>query len=300
MSPVLHDRRGFLKLTAASLAASQPLAAASSSVRKRPAFAWPEGAACNGFVLAVQAYCFNEVPVFQAVENAARAGASGIELWDGQALSHEDPTRLGDLNDTQVEALRAHLQANRLVTAGIFATVPSDEQGARKIFSLAKRLGAYGITTESIEAIDVMEKLVKELDLRVAFHGHRKGSDPNYRLWDPEFVKGLVEKRDPRVGACVDIGHHASTGLDPLESIRILKGRNLSVHVKDRAIIGSVSPDVACGTGKLKIVGIMDFLKKTGFDGYLTVEFENHWGKNVPDIAQYIGYMRGVSATLGD
>lgn len=43
----------------------------------------------------------------------------------------------------------------------------------------------------------------------------------------------------------------------------------------------------------------MAFLKKTGFDGYMTVEFEKNWGANIPDIAQYIGYMSGVSATLG-
>jgi len=59
----------------------------------------------------------------------------------------------------------------RVVNYGV-VNIPNDEAGARKIFEFAKKLGLYGITTESVGSLDIIEKLVKEYDIRVGFHDH--------------------------------------------------------------------------------------------------------------------------------
>jgi hypothetical protein len=46
--------------------------------------------------------------------------------------------------------------------------IPKDEAVARKIFEFAKALGLYAVTTESVDALDTIEKLVKEYDIKVA------------------------------------------------------------------------------------------------------------------------------------
>ena len=50
--------------------------------------------------------------------------------------------------------------------------IPKEEEAARKIFEFAKKMGLHAITTESVDAIDTIEKLVKEYDIRVGFHDH--------------------------------------------------------------------------------------------------------------------------------
>ena len=64
--------------------------------------------------------------------------------------------------------------------------IPKDETEARKIFEFAKAMGLRAVTTESVDAIDTIEKLVKEYDIMVGFHDHpKRENDPNYRMWDP-------------------------------------------------------------------------------------------------------------------
>ncbi|MEI9866238.1 MAG: hypothetical protein WDN00_17120 [Limisphaerales bacterium] len=78
--------------------------------------------------------------------------------------------------------------------------IPKDEAEARKIFEFAKKFELYGITTESVDAIDTIEKLVKEYDIRVGFHDHpRQPNNPDYRMWDPNYLLSVVKDRDPRM-----------------------------------------------------------------------------------------------------
>ena len=55
--------------------------------------------------------------------------------------------------------------------------IPKDEAEARKVFEFAKTLGLRAVTTESVEAIDTIEKLVKEYDIMVGFHDHPKRAE---------------------------------------------------------------------------------------------------------------------------
>jgi sugar phosphate isomerase/epimerase len=250
-----------------------------------------------GFALGCQAYTFNRFTVFEAIEKTDQTGGRVIEFYPGQALSPEERTVKWDHNASAevIEKVKAKLAKHKIkaVNYGVVG-IPADEAKARPIFEFARKLDLYGITTESDKSIDTIEKLVKEFDVRVGFHEHAKiPKNPNYRIWDPNYVLDLVKDRDKRIGACADTGHWASSGLKPIECLQILKGRIISLHLKDRAKIGSHLPDQIFGTGVSDIGGILEELRKQKFDGNISIEYENNWDHSVPDVAQCIGFVRG-------
>jgi sugar phosphate isomerase/epimerase len=145
--------------------------------------------------------------------------------------------------------------------------------------------------------IALIEKLVKEHDILVAFHNHpRQPSNPAYRTWDPNYILSVVKDRDPRIGCRADTGHWVRSNLKPVDCLRLLKGRIVCCHLKDLNEMGPAAHDVPCGTGVADIPGILDELKARGFQGSLSIEYEHHWENSSPEVAQCIGFVRGYGA----
>src|SRR5205085_10388166 len=146
----------------------------------------------GGFFLGCQAWTWNHFTVFEAIEKTAQAGGRVIEFFPGQKLSPEEPTVSWDHNASTVTIQKVIAQLNKFgvkaVNYGV-VDIPADAAGARKVFEFAKALGLRAITTESVNAIDTFEPLVKEYDIMVAFHDHpKRPNDANYRMWDPNYV----------------------------------------------------------------------------------------------------------------
>lgn len=259
----------------------------------------PESAKTNGFAVGPQAWSFNRFSAVEAVEKAAAAGATVIEFYPGQRFSPEGKERF-DHNSSpeQIKKIKELLKKHKIHAANYgVVNIPNNEQEARKIFAFAKELGLYSITTESTDAIEVVDKLVKEYDIRVGYHNHpRNKNNPNYKVWNPEYIRDLVKDRDPRVGAAIDTGHWATDGIKALDGMRVLEGRIVSLHLKDRPVLGRGTADVPYGTGVIGIAAVLDELKRQGFQGNISIEYETNWDKNVPQIAQCIGFVRGYGA----
>ena len=282
------------KITATLLATA--FAAATSTVIAAPI---PDDAKISGFAVGCQAYTFNRFTAFQAIEKTAQAGGKIIEFYPGQKLSAEQPELKlhHDASDETIAVVKAKLAKHGVRAVNYGVVGGKDEAEWRKIFEFAKKLDLYAITTEDVPHLDIIEKLVKEFDIRAAYHEHKKQPDnPKYELWDPNYVLSIVKNRDRRIGACADTGHWASSGLKPLDAVRLLKGRIVSLHLKDRPIIGEQRPDVILGTGVSDIKGILDELKKQGFNGNISMEYEANWDDSVADVAQCIGFIRGWGA----
>ena len=194
--------------------------------------------------------------------------------------------------------MQARLQKDgiRAVNYGV-VEIPKDEAKARQLFDFAKNSGLYGITTESVGSIDTIEKLVKEYDIHVGFHDHPKQpNNPSYKMWDPNYVLSVVKDRDPRIGSCADVGHWVRSGLVPVDCLKILQGRIMSVHLKDLNEKSHDAHDVPAGTGVSDIPGILDELKRQNFAGNISIEYEYDWTTSVPEIAQSVGFVRGYGA----
>ena len=261
----------------------------------------PDANKVGGFAIGCQAYTFNKFTAFEAIEKTAAAGAKVIEFYPGQRLSKEEPT-LSISHDASEEVIQK--VKDKLAKHGVIAVnygvvgIPKEEAGARKIFEFAKKMGMYGVTTESVDALDTIEKLVKEFDITCAIHNHpRQPNNPNYKVWDPNYVLSVVKDRDRRIGSCADTGHWLTSGIDPLEAVKILKGRVISSHMKDRNVRGSQGHhDVPFGAGVANLPAVLDELKAQGFKGNISIEYEYNWDASVTDVAQCIGFFRGYAA----
>ncbi len=115
-------------------------------------------------------------------------------------------------------------------------------------------------------------------------------------MWDPNYVLSVVKDRDPRIGSCADTGHWVQSGLKPVDCLKILQGRIISVHLHDMNEMGPDCHDVPDGTGVSDVPGILDELKRQHFVGNVSIEYEYNWENNVTDAAQCIGFVRGYGA----
>lgn len=268
----------------------------------------PTAGRTAGFALGSQAYTFNRFTVFEAIEKTDQAGGRFIEFFPGQALSPDERNVKWSHSspDDVVAKVQAKLAKHNVRAVNYGVVGGGDAAEWRRIFEFAKKLGLYGVTTEDTTKLDIIEPLVKEFDIRVGIHEHakrtKKGSDGqtvedmSYRIWDPSYVLSLVKDRDSRIGACADTGHWASSGLKPIDCLRILKGRVISLHLKERTEIGKHLPDTVYGNGVSDIAGILAELRQQQFDGNISIEYENNWDHSVPDVAQCIGFVRGWGA----
>lgn len=263
----------------------------------------PEQFKISGFAMGCQSYTFNRFSAFEAIEKTAAAGGKVIEFYPGQRFSNEDAGLKLDqsLSDENIARLKAKLQKHGLmaVNFGVVGGFGGDEAAARKTFEFAKKLGLPAITIEpKIDGMDLVEKLIKEYDVKVAIHNHpRRPNDASYKLWDPSYVLSLVKDRDPRFGACADIGHYVRSGIKPVDALKILNGRVMSSHLKDLSEFAPSGHDVPFGTGVSDIPAVLDELRRQHFDGNISIEYEFNWDHSVPDVAQCIGFIRGYGST---
>ena len=264
----------------------------------------PEDCKIGGFFIGCQAYTFNHFSVFEAIEKTASAGGKVIEFYPGQKLSKEEPTVSWDHNASAetIQKVKEKLAASK-VTAVNYGVVdiPKDEAAARKVFEFAKALGLYAVTTESVDAIDTIEKLVKEYDIKVAFHDHPKqANNPGYKMWDPNYVMSVIKDRDARIGSGADTGHWVRSGLDPVECLKKLEGRILGFHLKDALEKGNRGArDVPLGEGTAEYGAVLAELKRQGYRGVTGIEYEHDSPELDQDVAKCVAFVEKTAKSLG-
>jgi sugar phosphate isomerase/epimerase len=271
-----------------------PAASALLAMRSKGAPIPQPALTAAGFGISVQCWSFNRFTLFEAIEKAAAAGVGGVEVFPGQKLGgeHGDLKFGPDLPDDKIQAVLDHLKANNLSAYNFGVTgISKVEAEARKVFELAKKMSLYGVTTESLEALDTLEKLAKEYDIKVCFHNHPKPT----KLWNPDTVWKAIDGRHKNIGYCADIGHWATSGLNPLDVIKKIAPRVHAFHMKDRESIEKWSHDRPFGTGIIDNIAILDEVRKHGFAGNVSIEYEHNWETNLPEVAQCAGYLRAYS-----
>lgn len=259
----------------------------------------PDSAKVGEFYAGCQAYTFRVFDVMTALDKIAAAGGKTVEFFPGQVLDKTKDEKLKfDHNTTveQREPVKAKLKALGLTPAGYgVVRLKNDEADCRKIFDFCKDMSVGIVVSEPAEdAFDLIEKLVKEYDIKMAIHNHPKRPlDRAYRYWDPEYVLSLVKDRDPRLGSCADIGHWVRSGVKPADAIRLLKGRIFDSHIKDLIAFGDPKAhDTIWGTGQSDIPGVLRAFREIGFPGPLHAEYEHKWEDNLGDVKACLEFVR--------
>jgi sugar phosphate isomerase/epimerase len=270
-------------VTAAMAVADQPL---------------PESAKVGFFYAGCQAYTFKSFDLMTAFEKIAAAGGKTVDFFPGHLLNKADPKSKFDHNTTaeQRAPVKVKLKELGLTPVGYgVVRLPNNEEECRKIFDFCKDMGVGLVVSEPADdAFDLIEKLVKEYDIKMGIHNHpKKPLDRSYRYWDPEYVLSLVKDRDPRMGSCADIGHWVRSGVKPTDAIKILKGRIFDSHVKDLDAFGvREAKDMVWGTGQSDIPAVLNLYAEQGFLGPLDVEWEKDWETSLPDVTKCLEFVK--------
>lgn len=253
----------------------------------------PEELRQEGWFIGAQAYTFKNFTAFEAIAKTKEAGGNMIEFYPGQKMKPDSDVKV---HHTMPEDAMKELLAEckrQGVHAVNYGVVPANNaEEVDKIMDFAKKMGLYAVCSESTEQIVAWEAAAIRTDVKVAFHEHGGSmSNPDYKVWHPLYILGVVESRDHRVGACADLGHWCTSNLKPVECLRILNGRIVSVHLKDKAKMGE-SEVVVAGKGVVDVAACLEELKKQKFDGHISIEHENDWNDSVPQVKANIDFVK--------
>ena len=245
--------------------------------------------------LGMQAYSFNRFTFEEAVAKTKALGMRYIEVYPGQTLSKEKPDVKTDHNmssqDKQLMMQMLRQAGVKLMNYGVVG-LSNNEAECRKVFDFAKDVGIETIVSEPPEeAFDLIDRLCEEYKINVAIHNHPKPSP----YWDSETVLKVCKGRSGRIGACADTGHWMRSELNPLEQIKKLEGRIISLHFKDL----DQGHDVIWGTGKCDAKAILTELKRQNFKGVFSIEYEYNWMNSMPEIAGCVSFFERTEAELG-
>jgi sugar phosphate isomerase/epimerase len=229
------------------------------------------------FPIALQNWTFRKFSFLETIEFAQKLGIKYLQAYPGQILSREKPDVVFNhhLKPEDVELVQNKLkQAGvELVAYGVVDLGKTEEE-KRKVFDFARRLGIQLIVAEPSEnEFPSLEPLLEEYNLFLAIHNHPEPS----RYARPEKVLAVLKRTGDRIGVCADPGHWMRGKIKPVEALRLLQGRLLDIHLKDRSDfgVGEKVEDVPPGKGKAGLKEILEELTRQNYSGYLTLEYEN-------------------------
>ena len=249
----------------------------------------PEKSVTDEWKIGVQLWTFHKFNFVTAISKADSAGIKFIEAFPGQKLGGDfkDSTfdiALSAAGRTKVKEL---LQSKGITLVAFGVVVPQTAEEWKKTFDFAKDMGIQYISAEPLKKHwNYADSLAGAYGTKVAFHDHPKESP----YWHPDSILAAI-KNHPNLGSCADVGHWARNGLDAVECLRKLEGHIFGLHFKDvKEFNKTEAEDVIVGTGILKFPEIFAELKRQGFTGMFSIERENNWNNNVPDVIQTIKF----------
>jgi sugar phosphate isomerase/epimerase len=280
------NRRNFLKTGALGSAALGALpvrsiagAAASAPVRD----------ATHGLKLGMASYTFRKFTLDQAIAMTREVGLKYIALKDVHM----------PLKSTREErvAARHKIEAGGLeLVGGGVIYMKNDESEIRSVFDYARDAGMPTIVcSPDVDALDAVEKMAKEYNLRIAIHNHGPG-DKKYP--SPLDVLKLVKDRDSRMGICIDVGHTVRAGVDPVVAIEQCAPRLYDFHMKDVTAAVANGKSVEVGAGIINIPAVLKALIAIHYPWDVALEYEDKGDAPMPGVIASVAYMRGVLAAI--
>lgn len=276
-----QSRRSFVKLTAATAALGAIPGSGRLLATVPPSSKIP-------FDLGIASYTFRSFPVDQAIAMAARLRVKKLTLKDMHLPMTVTPA--------EMEAVRQKMQAAGVELSSCGVVYMRSEAEVHKGFAYAQLAGIkmmVGVPDPPL--LELAERKVKELDIALAIHNH--GPDNN-SYPSPESAYTLIQKMDKRMGLCIDVGHTQRLGLDPSVEIERFFDRLLDIHMKDVSGSDAKGQTVECGSGVIDIPKLLKTLVRLKYSKTIHFEHEKDGKDPFPGVAESVGYVRGVLASL--
>lgn len=160
-------------------------------------------------------------------------------------------------------------------------------------FEYAKRAGVkliIGIPNK--EDLEYIAGKTSEYDIRYAIHNH----GPEDKLYpNATSIFELVKNLDARMGICFDMGHNMRDGQDPIRDVERYHKRIFDIHLKNVTAATKDGKTCELGRGVIDIPKFIKTLRKVGYDGKCSLEFEKDMKDPLAGLAESVGYFKGVS-----
>ncbi len=280
-----HSRREFLHVASAAAAVSLAgvpglgtgIARAAGVTGKKPRFH-----------LGMASYTLRKFDLDQTLKMTRRVGLDYIAFKSFHLALDSSPEQIKDVVAKVEDA------GLKLYGGGVIYM--NSEAQVRQAFDYAKAAGMKVIIgVPKHDLLPLVDDLVKEYDIMVAIHNHGPG-DKVYPLPGTAYKK--VKDLDQRIGLCNDIGHTMRSGVDPSESTRKYADRLLDVHIKDVTAATARGSTCEVGRGVIDIPEFIRTLIDIDYAGIVSFEYEKDENDPMPGLAESVGYVRGVIATV--
>ena len=292
-----HSRRSFMTLAAAAAAAGTlPAfdAQADGALRRRPADGdgTPGAGGAAGsklpFDLGVASYTLRSFSLDQAIAMTQRLRITKLTLKDMHLPMAITPAEMATVH--------AKLKAAGLTLSSCGVVYMTSEDEVNKAFAYAKLAGiTMMVGVPDVPLLELSERKCKETNIALAIHNH---GPTDQRFPSPESAYTLISKMDRRVGLCIDVGHTQRLGLDPAAQCEKYFDRLLDVHIKDVSAATAEGTTVEIGAGVIDTPRLIRTLARLKYAGTLHFEYEKDAKDPFPGLAESVGYVRGVMATI--
>lgn len=276
------SRRNFLRLSGTGLLATQApnlLTAAQKT---------PDKGDAVPFELGIASYTFREFSLGDTIAMTRRLDIQKLCLKSMHMPLNSSPE--------EIKSMAASVREAGIDLYGGGVIYMSTAEDVDHAFAYARNAGMKVIVgVPEHELLELCNRKVKETGINLAIHNHGPG-DEKYPT--PESAYTLIRDMDPGIGLCVDIGHTARIGEDPIEDTRKYMDRVLDIHIKDvdKADVSGVPVEV--GRGIIDIPGFLRMLLEENYSRVVSFEYEKDGKDPLAGLAESLGYVRGVLKML--
>lgn len=277
----METRRRFIQKSLLGVSAATVMG--TSTVR---AFSGDSRTATDRFALGIAGYSFVHFDIDESLAMMKRMDVHFLCIKDFHL----------PLNSTAAEIAAFH---QKLAASGVtgYAVGPiymtKSKAEIDNAFEYAKRVGVkliVGIPNK--EDLPYISDKTAEYDIRYAIHNH----GPEDKLYpNATSIFELVKDLDPRMGLCFDMGHNMRDGQDPARDVKRYHKRIFDIHFKNVTAANKDGKTCELGRGVIDIPAFVKTLRKVGYDGKCSLEFEKDMKDPLAGLAESVGYFRGVS-----
>jgi inosose dehydratase len=196
----------------------------------------------------------------------------------------------------EIAAFHAKLKESGVTGYAVGPIYTRSQQEIDSAFDYAKRVGVnLVIGIPNYEDLPYLEKKVKEYDIRFGIHNH----GPEDKLYpNATSVYTRIKDLDPRIGLCFDMGHNKRDNQDSVADLGKYAKRIFDMHLKNVTAATKDGKTCELGRGIIDIPAFVKMLRKSGYSGCCSLEYEKDMKDPLAGIAESVGYFRGVCDAL--
>jgi sugar phosphate isomerase/epimerase len=240
------------------------------------------------FKLGLASYTLRKFELDETLEMTKRLGLKYICFKSFHLPLESTPAQIKDVVAKVKEA--------GLILYGGGVISMKKEAQVHQAFDYAKAAGmTVIIAAPSHEMLPLIEKKVKQYDIKIAIHNHGPG-DKFFPT--PAVALEKIQNLDKRIGMCHDIGHTKRYRSDPIAETKLCGDRLHDVHIKDVSAANKNGHAVEVGRGVIDIPKFLKTLVKIKYDGIVSFEYEKDADDPMAGLAESVGYVRGVLAAI--